>query len=187
MSATKRDLRRRLADARRTRPAAERELAGPAWADQVLAFPELDGAVRVAAYLSRADEPDTMPLICALRERRIAVIVPVLRDDLDLDWVDDRGKVEPNRFGIGEPRGPLLGPDAVCAVDLIVCPALAADRSGHRLGRGGGSYDRVLARLEGGVPACVLLYDDEVLDEVPAEPHDQPVDRIVTPTAVIVV
>ena len=59
-------------------------------------------------------------------------------------------------------------------------PALAVSRSGMRLGRGGGSYDRALARAESAFTVA-LLHDGELLDEVPAEPHDRPVDAVITP------
>ncbi|MFB7599105.1 5-formyltetrahydrofolate cyclo-ligase, partial [Streptomyces sp. NPDC056160] len=83
--------------------------------------------------------------------------------------------------------GRRLGPDAVTAADVVLLPGLAADSRGMRLGRGGGSYDRVLARLEraDAHPALVvLLYDREVVEHVPAEPHDRPVQAVVTPSGV---
>ena len=61
-------------------------------------------------------------------------------------------------------------------------PALAVDRRGMRLGRGGGCYDRALGRVPRGTPVCALLHDGELLDEVPCEPHDRPVTHVVTPT-----
>ncbi len=84
-----------------------------------------------------------------------------------------------------EPSGERLGPDAVTAADVVLLPGLAVDGRGMRLGRGGGSYDRVLARLErvGAHPALVvLLYDSEVVDHVPTEAHDRPVRAAVTPS-----
>ena len=63
-------------------------------------------------------------------------------------------------------------------------PALAVGASGTRLGRGGGSYDRALARVRPGVPVLALLYDGELLDEVPAEPHDRAVTLVVQPSGV---
>jgi 5-formyltetrahydrofolate cyclo-ligase len=56
---------------------------------------------------------------------------------------------------------------------VVLVPALAVDARGNRLGRGGGSYDRALARVGGQVPTIALLYDAELLAHVPAEPHDQ--------------
>ena len=77
--------------------------------------------------------------------------------------------------GLLQPPGPRLGVDAIRNATLVVVPALAVDRSGRRLGRGGGSYDRVLARLSAGVLTVALLNDEELLDAVPAEAHDRPV------------
>jgi 5-formyltetrahydrofolate cyclo-ligase len=91
-----------------------------------------------------------------------------------------------------QPGGPRLGLDAICAADLVLVPALAVDRRGRRLGRGGGSYDRALARLFGAagrssgtgsaVLICAVIFDEELLDEVPTDVHDQPVGAVLTPT-----
>src|SRR5262249_57983584 len=103
----------------------------------------------------------------------------VLLPDGDLDWASYEG---PDSLAAG-PRGllepgpaePRRGPGAIARADLVLVPALAADRSGNRLGKGGGSYDRALARVGGLVPTVALLFDGELLDEVPAGPHDVPV------------
>ena len=71
--------------------------------------------------------------------------------------------------------------DAVARADLVVVPALAVDRYGFRLGRGGGSYDRALARVSASTLTVALLHDGELLDRLPAEPHDRPVRAVVTP------
>jgi 5-formyltetrahydrofolate cyclo-ligase len=65
---------------------------------------------------------------------------------------------------------------------LVLVPGLAADPAGHRLGRGGGYYDRTLDRAAPGTPLVVLLYDDELLPAVPTEPHDQPVTAALLPS-----
>jgi 5-formyltetrahydrofolate cyclo-ligase len=81
-----------------------------------------------------------------------------------------------------EPGGPRLGVEAVGAVDLLLVPALAVGRDGTRMGRGGGSYDRVLARLpEPGPLVVALLHDGEDVAFVPAEPHDRRVHAVITP------
>jgi len=69
----------------------------------------------------------------------------------------------------------------VSRADLVIVPALAVDRRGVRLGRGGGSYDRALARVGPQVPTIALLYGPELLDEVPAAPHDQRVRLVARP------
>jgi 5-formyltetrahydrofolate cyclo-ligase len=87
----------------------------------------------------------------------------------------------PARRGLLEPVGPRLGPDAVATADVVLVPALAVGRDGVRLGRGGGSYDRALARVPVGTFVCALLYDEELLAEVPRADHDRAVTAVVTP------
>lgn len=149
-------------------------------------LPELADARTVAAYVSVGREPGTRALLDALHARGVRVLLPVLLPDNDLDWAAyERGdSLVPAARGLLEPDGPRLGPDAVLDADVVLLPGLAVDGRGMRLGRGGGSYDRVLARLAaaGAHPALVvLLYDNEVVAQVPVEPHDHPVDAVVTP------
>ncbi|MFE9647120.1 5-formyltetrahydrofolate cyclo-ligase [Streptomyces sp. NPDC006365] len=164
-----------------------------ALAVRALELPELAQARTVAAYVSVGSEPGTRALLDALHARGVRVLLPALMADNDLDWgaydgqdslvrVQHRGKM-----ALLEPAGERLGPDAVLSADAVLLPGLAVDARGMRLGRGGGSYDRVLARLEraGADPALVvLLYDSEVVDRVPEEPHDRPVHAVVTPSGV---
>ena len=110
------------------------------------------------------------------------LLLPVLRDDLDLDWAAHDHELRPTRRGLSEPTGPRLGPQAIAEATLLVVPALAVDRHGVRLGRGGGSYDRALARVPSGATVVALLHDGELRQEpLPAEPHDRPVAAVVTP------
>ena len=81
-----------------------------------------------------------------------------------------------------EPVDTRRGVDTIRTAALVIVPALAVDRStGVRLGRGGGSYDRALARVGPNVPTVALLHEGELLDGVPAEPHDLPVRYAATP------
>jgi 5-formyltetrahydrofolate cyclo-ligase len=130
-------------------------------------------------------EPDTGPLLDALCAGGTTVLLPVLLPDLDLDWAAYSPKdsaLQRGRFGLREPTMPALGVSAVAGADVVVCPGIAVDLAGHRLGRGGGSYDRALRRLSPGTPRVVLVYDDEVLDAVPVTDHDEPVHIALTPT-----
>ena len=144
--------------------------------------PVLAGAERVAAYLSLGTEPPTGPLLEALTGR--PVLLPVLRPDRDLDWALWEGRAEPGPHGTSAPPGARLGVDAVAACDVVVVPALAVDERGVRLGRGGGSYDRALARARGVVVA--LLHDGELVERLPEDPHDVRVDAAATPVAGLV-
>lgn len=135
----------------------------------------------VAAYESLPTEPPTEALIERLQARGIRVLVPVLLPDLDLDW---RELVE------GEPPDALsspLGPNAITLAEVILTPALAVDRRGARLGQGGGSYDRALARRRAGSLVVAIVYDDELVDEpLPHQDHDQRVDAVITPRSGLV-
>ncbi|MFF7184880.1 5-formyltetrahydrofolate cyclo-ligase [Streptomyces sp. NPDC008222] len=169
------------------------DLAAGALAERALELPELAHARTVAAYVSVGEEPGTLALLDALRARGVRVLLPVLLPDNDLDWgvytgPDSLVRVRRgSRMALLEPAGEHLGPEAVRQADAVLLPGLAVDARGMRLGRGGGSYDRVLARLEraGAGPALVvLLYDPEVVDRVPEEAHDRPVHAVVTPSGV---
>ncbi|MFD9218707.1 5-formyltetrahydrofolate cyclo-ligase [Streptomyces sp. NPDC060064] len=182
-------VRRELLDARGLLSTEDVQKAAAVLARQALGLPELTEADTVAAYVSVGREPGTRALLDALRERGVRVLLPVLKADNDLDWGVYRGSEHLVRAGRGllEPDGERLGVDAVLEADAVLLPGLAVDARGMRLGRGGGSYDRVLSRLAaaGADPALVvLLYANEVLARVPEEPHDHPVHAVVTPTAV---
>jgi 5-formyltetrahydrofolate cyclo-ligase len=189
----KRQVRRDLLAVRAAMADDELDQAGAALTRHALALPELAAARTVAAYVSVGHEPGTRPLLAALRARGARVLLPVLLPDDDLDWGEYRGAEElveaehPGRIRLYEPTGERLGPGAVTEADVVLLPGLAADPRGVRMGRGGGSYDRALARLAGVVPGpvlVVLLYGHELVDRLPDEPHDQPVHAAVTPQGV---
>jgi len=176
-------LRRDLLAARVRLSVSDRKAAGRALRDTVLGLPETGMAGTIAAYLSIGTEPGTAALVFALWKRGSYVLLPVLRPDNDLDWASYEGpdSLAPGPHGLLQPAEPARGVAAICSADLIIVPALAADRQGYRLGRGGGSYDRALARVGSAVPTVALLYDGELLDEVPAGPLDQRVRSVAQP------
>ncbi|MFD9077730.1 5-formyltetrahydrofolate cyclo-ligase [Streptomyces erythrochromogenes] len=192
-ASAKSELRRELLAARRALSPDARRTAAAALAVTALELPELAGARTVAAYVSVGGEPGTRELLDALRAAGTRVLLPLLLPDNDLDWAAYEGPgslaeaAHPGKMRLLEPSGPALGPEAVTQADAVLLPGLAVDGRGMRLGRGGGSYDRVLQRLEraGAHPALVvLLYDDEVVARVPEEPHDHPVQAVATPSGV---
>lgn len=180
MEPDKSALRARLRVTRSTRTADERSAAAEAVRDHLLALPSLGSARRVASYLALPTEPSLEPLHEVLLGRGVDVVVPVVVDGESLDWValSPGGISTPGRLGIREPDGRRLGADALADVDLVLAPATAVDHAGHRLGQGGGYYDRVLAGLR--APVCAVVFADELLPEVPHEPHDVPVQLAVT-------
>jgi len=187
-AAGKAALRVRLLAAREGQSAGQRETAGRLIRDHVLSLPQAQMAGTVAAYCSVGTEPDTRGLIYGLWKRGTYVILPLLRPGGDLDWASYEGpeSLVPGPKGLLEPSEPPRGPDAVARAALVLVPALAVDTSGNRLGRGGGSYDRALARVGPRVPVIALLNDGELIDHVPAEPHDRPIGMVALPSRGIV-
>jgi 5-formyltetrahydrofolate cyclo-ligase len=158
--------------------------AGRLIRDDLLSLPELGAAGTVAAYYSLGSEPPTGSLIYALWKRGSYVILPVLLPDGDLDWASYEGpdSLVPGRLGLLEPAEARRGVDTVSRADVVLVPALAVSVAGQRLGRGGGSYDRALARVGPQVPTIALLYDDELLPSVPVAEHDRPVRAVARPS-----
>ena len=168
-------------------------------AHRLLQAPELGVSepvryLTVCAYASFGTEPDTTGLIQTLTERGARVLLPVLMPNADLDWAVYDARFEVGRLGLREPAGERLGAEAIRAADVVLVPALAVSPTGQRLGRGGGSYDRALARLtthqddepHGSRPwVCALVYDHELGATFPVEPHDQPVDAACTPNRLV--
>lgn len=169
---------------RRALSDADLATAAEALAAHVLAQPVVGRARRIAAYVSMPTEPGTGPTIAALTDQGIEVIVPISLPDGGLDWVvwTHDAAYAVTSLGIAEPEGPRLGADALATADLVILPALAVDNSGNRLGRGAGYYDRALAGST--AVTCVLLFAGEIVESLPHEPHDFPVDMVITPTGV---
>ena len=168
--------------ARARRSDDERRMAGEALGRHAaVAWP---AAGCVAAFVAFGSEPPTETLIRALRDRGVVVLLPVVDGDA-LDWaaLDDTTQFEVGPLGLGQPTGPRLGPSALRRADVVVVPALAVDRHGNRLGRGRGYYDRALRDVT--APVVAVGYDDELVDQVPTEPHDRPVDGFLSPAGLV--
>ncbi|MDT0275740.1 5-formyltetrahydrofolate cyclo-ligase [Blastococcus goldschmidtiae] len=179
--AAKSALREQHLSARRARPAADRAAAAAAVATVLLE--ELAGVRTVAAYVPEETEPGYGRLPAVLGRLGARVLLPVVAPHgRELAWAVDSGRLAPGRFGLLEPVGPRLGAAAVGTAEVVVVPALAASRDGVRLGRGGGYYDRALLLTQPGALLVAVVYDDEFVDALPAEPHDQRVGAVVTPS-----
>jgi 5-formyltetrahydrofolate cyclo-ligase len=179
-------IREATLEARSALPAAERSRLDAAI---VAAACDLARALRcVAAYAPLPDEPGGS----GLPERLAAVLppdgllLPALLPDRDLDWVTYAGTLREGGTMrvLREPPGRRLGVAAIARAEIVFVPALAADPTGARLGRGGGSYDRALPRVRAGVPIIALLYPGEILPVIPTQPHDRPVTAALTPDGV---
>jgi 5-formyltetrahydrofolate cyclo-ligase len=181
-------LRRRILLQRSKLRPADLQAAAVELCDVLLGVPEVSRAAVVPAYVGVGTEPGTGPLLDALDRRGIRVLLPVLGRELDLDWAayTGPGTLTRARFGLLEPSGHRLGRDAVATADAVLVPGLAVDRTGMRLGRGGGSYDRALPRIAREAFSCVLLHDGEVLEgSVPSDRDDWRVRAAATPSGLI--
>lgn len=143
----------------------------PSHAYLPLLAPLIARATRVASYVPLATEPGLPP--------QPGWLLPIVLADGDLDWACVDDGVGPAAFGLTEPTGPRLGRDAIASCDLVIVPALLVDRTGIRLGKGRGCYDRALVRCPGLTVA--VLCDGELVQALPAEPHDVKVRAVVTP------
>ncbi|MGI4894364.1 MAG: 5-formyltetrahydrofolate cyclo-ligase [Janthinobacterium lividum] len=179
MTARKLRLRRELRAARRAEAGRGVGDLDADLARVLMSCPLLAGARRVACYTSMPGEPGTRATLAQLRRNDVDVLLPVLLPDADLDW-----ELLPAHDTATAPGH--LGPHAIATADVVIVPALAVDTAGHRLGQGGGSYDRALVRAPARVPVLAVVHDEELLDAavspLPSLPHDRPVHAVATPT-----
>jgi len=182
----KRALRAELRERRRIRTTTERERASAAITQHLVQLAcDLDAGF-IAAYLSTPDEPETRGFLRWADERGIRILLPVSREDGLLDWAPyDGADEEQDILGMPTPTSELLGPIAINGVDLILVPAACVARDGMRLGWGRGYFDKTLGSMEGCPPVYAVIFDDELVDEVPTERHDMPVDGVVTPSGLV--
>jgi 5-formyltetrahydrofolate cyclo-ligase len=173
VDAAKRDLREQFLERRRGLSAEAIADARAAVCAAVLARAREQGWHRVAGYLPLRTEPGSVELLEGLSGLGIEVVVPVLRPDRDLDWAAWQSATRQ--------AGPTGGIAAIARVDVVLAPALAVAADGTRLGRGGGSYDRALARVAPSTPVAALLHDGELVQHLPRADWDRQVTAVVTP------
>lgn len=141
----------------------------------------------VCAYWPVGTEPGSPALLDGLVGCGCRVLLPVVGSHAGpatpLDWAEYIGarSLQAGPLGLREPTGPRLGCAAITTAVLVLVPALAVDRHGGRLGRGGGHYDRTLPLATPGTPLVAIVRDDEVLASLPVQPHDVPVTATLTP------
>lgn len=147
----------------------------------------VDGARVVAAYVPIRTEPGSPEMLEVLDELCATVLLPVVHtgpagEHLPLQW----GRYVPGglrtaRFGLTEPAGPALPASTLAEAQVVLVPALAVDRRGVRLGRGGGFYDRSLPLCAPGTRLVAVVRDGDILDELPSEAHDVRMTHALTP------
>ena len=137
-------------------------------------LPEYAAARSVMAFIGMKGEPDTEPLAARLAVEGKRLLVPRVEGGR-LVVVAAEGPMAVSAFGVSEPQGPAIEPSEI---DFVVVPGLAFTPDGRRLGYGGGFYDRFLPTVA--APNAGVCFTEQLLDEIPTEPHDIRVQRVIS-------
>jgi 5-formyltetrahydrofolate cyclo-ligase len=185
VSPTKTELRADILMARRAVPPQVHDAEAEALCAHLRAL--VDEGQTVCAYVPVGSEPGSIRFIDALLRLGARVLLPVARHDVagiprPLQWGQYRpGSLVAARFGLLEPPPPWLPAEAVAEAAVVFVPALAVDRTGVRLGRGAGFYDRTLGLANRAARLIAVVRDDELVERLPAEPHDVRMTHALTP------
>ncbi len=180
------ELRVKMRETRRNLPADEVKGKSEAIARSLLNITAVKDAKTVCVYISAFKEPDTRGIIGALLESGKRVAVPVADEEsvtLSLSYIDNTSELARGAYGIYEPT--VIKHADENDMDVIVTPGLAFDTRGGRMGFGKGYYDRLFEKTD--ALRIALCYDFQLLDEIPTEPHDAPMDIIVTEKRILVI
>ncbi len=186
IAAAKRAARMRAREARACLDAAVCREHASSIAAQLLALPELGGVKVVLTYAALPAELDPSAAIEALRARGVRIAYPRIEAPgvLGMHEVAAESELVPGPLSIRQPAAdtPRIG---AAEIDAVIVPGVAFDEHGARLGYGGGYYDQLLPRLRSDCTRIGIVFDEQLLGEIPCEEHDQHVDVVVTPTRVI--
>lgn len=181
----KRAVRRAVIDRRDALSSADRAARSLRIAGRVLALTEVRHASTVMAFWSFGSEVETAPLLEGLHTAGKRVVLPrVEAGDVVAVVYETGDEVLAASFGALEPTGTVIvSPEDV---DLVIAPGVAFDRTGGRVGYGGGFYDRFLSKTRADVPAIAIAFALQVVDDpLPRAAFDRPIDAIVTEDEVI--
>ena len=181
----KRAIRGEVRAARDAMPPAERVRASQAIADRLTALEEVERAATVMAFWSFGSEVDTAPLINAMHARGIRVALPrIVEGELEPRGYAPGDPVTETAFGACEPAGgETLDPSVI---DVVITPAVVFDRSGRRVGYGGGFYDRFFPRIRPDAVRVGIGFDLQLIDgNLPTGHFDLGLDAVVTQSGVL--
>jgi 5-formyltetrahydrofolate cyclo-ligase len=180
-------MRKETLAARRSLTPDELARRSRAIAERLNSIPEFRDARALLIYVSSKDnEVDTLePIRNALDDNRMVLVPVAMPSTREILWSQLRSldDLEPSTFGILEPRNDRVRPVEPTEADVAIIPGIAFDAAGHRIGYGGGYYDRFLGKFRG--TKIALAYELQIRDSIPIEPHDLPVDVIVTEQRII--
>lgn len=149
---------------------------------------EYKNAKRIMCFVSNGSEVDTHPLIDRAILDGKSIVVPITVSKTKELLVSDLfslSELEVGFYNIEVPKEEFLRLVDPETIDLVLVPGVALGKDGYRVGYGGGYYDRFLAKLDSSVPKIALGFDLQVVDQVPTEHFDIPVDLILTEKGII--
>jgi 5-formyltetrahydrofolate cyclo-ligase len=175
--------RRELRAARRAVPASVRFADAMALAAQLTSGRIVRPGQTLCGYVPVGSEPGSAQMLGDIADRGVRVLLPIVagRGPLDWAWYAGPDSLRPGPYGLLEPIGERLSTSALRIADLVLVPALAVDRRGTRLGQGAGHYDQSLPLAAPGTPLVAVVRDQEIVEELPSEPHDVRMNAAVTP------
>ncbi len=147
--------------------------------EQLLALLATEEVSVIGCHLPFGQEPPLDSFLEKALERGMQILSPVALSTGEMDWVRYGGETKKGIFGFDEAMGEILDPKQI---EMMVMPAVAVDFQGHRLGRGGGFYDRQLEKLDPGLRTVAVVFEGEIYDSVPFEAHDKKVRFAVSPS-----
>lgn len=178
----KQQMRELLIQKRRIMSAEERQEKSELILQQLEQMQCFCDAKTILLYYPKNNEVDVLPLFKRYKRQKTLLLPVTSRRGMTANPYEGNEKMHRGKFGIPEPTTqPYEG-----HIDLIIVPAVAFDKEGHRLGRGGGYYDRFLKKY----PRATLIgvgYDFQLVEKVPTERHDRKMHRIVLPSQTIIV
>lgn len=176
----KKRLRQHYRALRQAIPAVERNDAARQAAENLVQQSVFKKAIHIACYLPTMHEFDVLPIMNACWQMQKKCYVPVVQANQTLRFVlyADGDSLKPNQFAILEPVD-ITKAKSAAELDMVILPLLAFDRNGHRLGAGGGFYDRTFAKVHG--PKLVGVgYAKQEVTALPADPWDLQLSNVLT-------
>lgn len=179
----KRGWRARIKARRRSVTVHQRAAEAVKLSERIIGWAARIDPVTICAYVPVGSEPGTAQFLDELSELGHRVLLPIVAGSAPLDWAFHLGADALRRgpYGLLEPAGQPIGAGAITIASFVFVPALAVDRDGNRLGRGAGHYDRTLSRADPDTKFIAVVRDEEVVGELPSEPHDIRMHAVVTP------
>lgn len=173
----KKTLRGMIREKKRAMTPEQIDIASQKLTELFLACEQYQNAKTLYGYFPYNQEVRTVTILeQALKDGKRVAVPKIYGDEMKFIYLDDLEKVEKGYSGIPEPVAD--GPEGNDPTALVLMPGLAFDKEGHRIGYGGGFYDKFLSK-EPNHPTVALCYDFQIVDDLPVDDYDIPVDCVI--------